>query len=178
MLAAEECAGDRGPDEKAVVAYTAFLCARLLEVSREERAAHTVQRAWRLWRATKPGGRNLLGFRLRLIALHHQVGMILNLICLSIRVQANHLLLQALRGRICTGGSQQQASFRKHGNLVSSAGGSGWGPKSASISWQLWCGCKHAGGGGPCAQPSCRPAPPPLSCRWEDLEILIVSTGL
>lgn len=37
--------------------YVAFLCARLLEVSCEERAAHTVQRHWRLSRTRRAGTR-------------------------------------------------------------------------------------------------------------------------
>lgn len=35
-----------GLDEKAVVLYVAFLSSRLLEVSQEERAVHTIQKAW------------------------------------------------------------------------------------------------------------------------------------
>jgi abnormal spindle-like microcephaly-associated protein len=38
------------------VLFTAFLCARLLEVSREERAAMVVQRQWRRRRDDRPGG--------------------------------------------------------------------------------------------------------------------------
>ena len=35
--------------------YVAFLCARLLEVSVEERALHTIQKHWRLSRARRAG---------------------------------------------------------------------------------------------------------------------------
>ena len=55
LLDAEDCFGERGPDEKAVVLFTAYLCARLLEVSEEERAAHAIQRAWRARETRKPG---------------------------------------------------------------------------------------------------------------------------
>ncbi|GAB4814747.1 hypothetical protein N2152v2_001793 [Parachlorella kessleri] len=46
---------EHGPDEKAVVLFTAFLCRRLLEMSREERAAMVVQRLWRRRQLHKPG---------------------------------------------------------------------------------------------------------------------------
>lgn len=36
-----------GPDEKAVFGYVAFLAARLLEASKDDRAALTLQRLWR-----------------------------------------------------------------------------------------------------------------------------------
>ena len=45
MLSSKDFA-DHGPDERAVILYVAFLCSRLLEVSKEERAAHTIQCAW------------------------------------------------------------------------------------------------------------------------------------
>lgn len=44
-----------GPDEKAVVLFAAFLCQRLMEVSREERAAMVMQRLWRRRELHKPG---------------------------------------------------------------------------------------------------------------------------
>jgi abnormal spindle-like microcephaly-associated protein len=44
-----------GPDERAVILYAAFLCSRLLEVSKEERAAHVIQSAWRLGKAKAAG---------------------------------------------------------------------------------------------------------------------------
>ncbi len=47
--------GKQGPDRKVVVAYLAYLCARLLEVSQEERAAYTIQRLWKRWQARQPG---------------------------------------------------------------------------------------------------------------------------
>jgi len=46
---------EQGPDTKVVVAYLAYLCARLLEVSQEERAAYTIQRLWKRWQARQPG---------------------------------------------------------------------------------------------------------------------------
>ena len=49
-----------GPEERAVVLFTAFLCARLVEVSREERAAMVVQRLWRRRQLERPGARLLL----------------------------------------------------------------------------------------------------------------------
>lgn len=41
--------------DQAMAAFVAFLCARLLEVSLEERAAHTIQRLWRLSAGRRPG---------------------------------------------------------------------------------------------------------------------------
>jgi hypothetical protein len=35
--------------------YVAFLCSRLLEVSKEERAAHVIQRAWQQHKAKTAG---------------------------------------------------------------------------------------------------------------------------
>jgi abnormal spindle-like microcephaly-associated protein len=46
---------DQGPDERAVILYSSFLCARLLEVSKEERAAHVIQTAWASYVAAKTG---------------------------------------------------------------------------------------------------------------------------
>ena len=48
---------EHGPDEKALVLFTAFLCQRLMEVSREERAAMVMQRLWRRRQAHRPGER-------------------------------------------------------------------------------------------------------------------------
>jgi hypothetical protein len=47
---------EHGLDERAVILYVSFLCSRLLEVSREERAAHTIQEAWRNHKANSIGG--------------------------------------------------------------------------------------------------------------------------
>lgn len=41
--------------KQAVAAFVAFLCARLLEVSAEERAAHAIQRLWRTRASRAPG---------------------------------------------------------------------------------------------------------------------------
>jgi hypothetical protein len=54
MLSAGDWA-EHGPDERAVLLYVAFLCARLLETSREDRAAHVLQSAWREARARRAG---------------------------------------------------------------------------------------------------------------------------
>lgn len=56
MLSAGDWA-EHGPDERAVMLYTAFLCGRLLETSREDRAAHVIQTAWRDARARRAGER-------------------------------------------------------------------------------------------------------------------------
>lgn len=55
LLSAEACLEEQGPDCKVLIAYLAFLCARLLEVSKEERAAYTVQRIWKQRQAWRPG---------------------------------------------------------------------------------------------------------------------------
>ena len=55
MLTAEDCCGGRSPDEKVVIGFLAHLCSRLLEVSAEERAAHTLQRIWHRRKACRPG---------------------------------------------------------------------------------------------------------------------------
>lgn len=55
LLTAEACLEDQGPDIKVVVSYLAFLCARLLEVSKEERAAYTIQQIWKRRKAWTPG---------------------------------------------------------------------------------------------------------------------------
>ena len=46
---------DQGPDEKAMLLYTAFMCSRLMEVSQEDRAAAMLQGAWRTHRLRAPG---------------------------------------------------------------------------------------------------------------------------
>ena len=46
---------ERGPDEKAVIIFVAFLCARVLEVSKEDRAAQVIQHCYRQKKAHQPG---------------------------------------------------------------------------------------------------------------------------
>lgn len=46
---------EHGPDEHAAVVYLAFMCHRLMEVSKEERAAHRLQRLWRRVRSRQTG---------------------------------------------------------------------------------------------------------------------------
>lgn len=46
---------DHGPDEKAVIIFLAFLCARVLEVSKEDRAAQVIQHFIRHKRTQQPG---------------------------------------------------------------------------------------------------------------------------
>ena len=46
---------ERGPDEKAVIIFVSFLCARVLEVSKEERAAQVIQHCYRRKKAWQPG---------------------------------------------------------------------------------------------------------------------------
>lgn len=46
---------EHGHDEKGCILFTAFLCQRLLEISKEERAAMVVQRHWRNRQQDKPG---------------------------------------------------------------------------------------------------------------------------
>ena len=41
---------EQGPDETAVILYVSHMCARLLQVSREERAALTIQRMWKIYK--------------------------------------------------------------------------------------------------------------------------------
>ena len=45
----------QGPDERATLLYAAFLCRALLEASADDRAAMTLQCAWRAHRARQPG---------------------------------------------------------------------------------------------------------------------------
>ncbi|WIA17340.1 hypothetical protein OEZ85_014203 [Tetradesmus obliquus] len=54
MLSSKDFA-EHGPDERAVILYVAFLCGRLLECSKDDRAAHIIQRAWRQSRANTAG---------------------------------------------------------------------------------------------------------------------------
>ena len=50
-----------------MAAFTAFLCARLLDVSAEERAAHAIQRLWRTRASRAPGAARMhLQARLRI----------------------------------------------------------------------------------------------------------------
>lgn len=46
---------ERGPDEKAVIIFVAFLCARVLAVSKEDRAAQLIQQWYRQRRTRQPG---------------------------------------------------------------------------------------------------------------------------
>lgn len=41
------------PDEKVVVTYLLYLCARLLDIRHESRAARVIQHAWRAYRLRK-----------------------------------------------------------------------------------------------------------------------------
>lgn len=54
MLSARDFA-DHGPDERTVILYVAFLCSRLLECSKDDRAAHVIQCAWRQRKANAAG---------------------------------------------------------------------------------------------------------------------------
>jgi hypothetical protein len=56
MLSAKDFA-EHGPDERAVILYVAFLCGRLLECSKDDRAAHIIQTAWRQGKAKTAGER-------------------------------------------------------------------------------------------------------------------------
>ena len=47
---------EHGPDEKSVIIFVAFLCARVLEVSKEDRAAQVIQHFFRCKRSWQPGG--------------------------------------------------------------------------------------------------------------------------
>ena len=46
---------EHGPDEKAVIVFVAFLCARVLEVSKEDRAAQVIQHFFRQRKTQQPG---------------------------------------------------------------------------------------------------------------------------
>lgn len=46
---------EHGPDERAVVLFVSYLCCRLLEVSKEDRAAQTMQSQFRKRKARQPG---------------------------------------------------------------------------------------------------------------------------
>jgi hypothetical protein len=54
MLSAKDFA-EHGPDERAVILYVAFLCTRLLECSKDDRAAHIIQTAWRQAKSKSAG---------------------------------------------------------------------------------------------------------------------------
>ena len=41
------------PDEKVVITYVTYLCARLLDIRHETRAARVIQAAWRNYRNRK-----------------------------------------------------------------------------------------------------------------------------
>eukprot|EP00887_Chlorella_sp_A99_P006848 scaffold2.g6848.t1 len=53
ILASDDWVG-QGPDEKAATLFLAFLCQRLLEMSKEERAAMVIQRLWRRRAGSRP----------------------------------------------------------------------------------------------------------------------------
>jgi hypothetical protein len=59
-LVGPEDFSEGGPDDKVVALSLAYLAGRLLEASREERAAHTIQKAWDRHRRCLPGGERLL----------------------------------------------------------------------------------------------------------------------
>jgi hypothetical protein len=46
---------EHGPDEKAIVVFLSFLCARVLEVSKEDRAAQVIQHFFRQRKSHQPG---------------------------------------------------------------------------------------------------------------------------
>ena len=46
---------EHGADERAVVLFVSYMCGRLLDVSREDRAAHTIQSLFRKRKARQPG---------------------------------------------------------------------------------------------------------------------------
>ena len=49
------CFVEHGPDERAVVLFVSYLCSRLLDVSKEDRAAQVIQSLFRKRRAQQPG---------------------------------------------------------------------------------------------------------------------------
>ena len=51
---------EHGPDEKAVIIFLAFLCARVLEVSKEDRAAQVIQHTFRHRKSQQPGQTKLV----------------------------------------------------------------------------------------------------------------------
>ena len=51
---------EHGPDEKATVIFLSFLCARVLEVSKEDRAAQVIQHFFRQRKSHKPGQGRLM----------------------------------------------------------------------------------------------------------------------
>lgn len=54
MLTSKDHA-EHGPDERAVILYVAFLCSRLLDCSKDDRAAHIIQRAWHQYKSKIAG---------------------------------------------------------------------------------------------------------------------------
>lgn len=54
MLSSRDYA-EHGPDERAVILYVAFLSSRLLDCSKDDRAAHIIQRAWRQYKSKAAG---------------------------------------------------------------------------------------------------------------------------
>jgi hypothetical protein len=58
MLSAKDFA-EHGPDERAVILYVAFLCTRLLECSKDDRAAHIIQTAWRQAKSKSAGAQTV-----------------------------------------------------------------------------------------------------------------------
>ena len=55
LMAEQADFAEHGPEAKATALYLAHLCSRLLDLSREDRAAHVMQRRWRQHRHRKPG---------------------------------------------------------------------------------------------------------------------------
>ncbi len=55
VVGGADFAGGRAADARAVALWAALLAARLAEASIEERAATTIQRAWRVREALEPG---------------------------------------------------------------------------------------------------------------------------
>ena len=62
---------EHGPDERAVIIFVAFLCARVLEVSKEDRAAQVIQHFYRHKKSWQPGDAPCIGHGLT----HHQQGI-------------------------------------------------------------------------------------------------------
>eukprot|EP00729_Bicosta_minor_P016864 gene16864-29307_t len=51
ILAFSSDMSDTIPDEKVVITYTTYMCSRLLDLSLDDRAAHTIQSAWRAFKS-------------------------------------------------------------------------------------------------------------------------------
>lgn len=60
MLSSKDHA-EHGPDERAVILYVAFLCSRLLDCSKDDRAAHVIQTAWRRHKSKLAGEGLVIG---------------------------------------------------------------------------------------------------------------------